>query len=280
MRIAIIGLGLIGGSMGLALSRAGEEVVGFARHPHVALKAVEVGAVCRTTDSATAAARGADVVVIATPVMAVREIFPEIAGAVQRSAIVTDVASTKAMVMGWAREHLLRSTAFIGGHPMAGREASGIETADGDLFQGCVYCLVPGKGAARESITTMESLVQRIGAQPLIIDADEHDRLVAGISHLPLIASAALVGATTADPSWQRMARLASSGYRDVSRLASGDPRMGRDICMTNKENIAQWIDDYINELKKWRRLVARSDDDLERALEAARKAREGWLRK
>jgi prephenate dehydrogenase len=282
MRVAIIGLGLIGGSMGLALSRLGAdiEVVGYARKPRVAGRALELGAVSSTEGSAASAVVGSDLALIATPALAVRDVLSEIGDSLRKGAIVTDVASTKSAVMGWADELLPDSVSFVGGHPMAGKETSGIEAADGDLFKGCIYCLVPGRNATKEAVASLEALVKRIGAEPLYLDAAEHDRLVAGISHLPLLISVALVSATTGSPSWPAMARLASTGYRDVSRLASGDPLMGRDICLTNREPIVQWLDDYIAELKRLRSLVDKGSVKLEQALVTAREARERWLRR
>ena len=289
MRIAIIGLGLIGGSIGLALRRAGAglEVVGFARRPEVASRALELGAVDRTEGSLISAVKGADVVLMATPAMAMKEILAEIGGSLREGSIVTDTASTKDKVMVWAEETLPPSVSFIGGHPMAGKETSGIEAADGDLFQGCTYCLIAGSGAAKEARDTVAGLVRQIGANPLFIDASEHDSLVAGISHLPLLISVALIAATTKSPSWPEMARLAASGFRDLTRLASGDPRMSRDICLTNRDPILHWIDDYIEEMRALRCLVSEGgvkgdggeSEKLEEAFIRAREEREGWLR-
>lgn len=289
MRIAIIGLGLIGGSVGLALRRAeaGFEVVGFARRPEAASRALEIGAVDRTEGSLISAVKDAELVLIATPAMAMKEILAEIGGSLREGSIVTDTASTKAEVMDWAEVTLPPSVSFIGGHPLAGKETSGIEAADGGLFQGCTYCLIAGRGAAKEARDTVAGLVRQIGANPLFIDASEHDGLVAGISHLPLLISVALITATTKSPSWPEMARLAASGFRDLTRLASGDPRMSRDICLTNREPILHWIDDYIEEMRALRRLVseggvkggAGESEKLEEAFMRAREEREGWLR-
>jgi len=292
MRIAIIGLGLIGGSLGLAFRRtkAGFEVVGFARRPEVAYRALEIGAVDRTEEDLISAVEGADVVIIATPALALKGILAEIGGRLREGSIVTDTASTKAKVLEWAEETLPPSVSFIGGHPMAGKETSGIEAADGDLFKGCTYCLIAGRGATKEARAGVMGLVRQIGANPIFIDASEHDSLVAGISHLPLLISVALVAATTKSPLWPTMARLAASGFRDLTRLASGDPRMSRDICLTNREPILHWIDGYIEELSMLRRLVSQGSakDDvgewggsekLEEAFKRAREEREGWLR-
>ncbi len=279
-RMAIIGLGLIGGSMGLALrkAKADIEVVGFARRPEVASRAIERGAVDRTEGSLSSTVRGADLVFIATPAMAIKAILAEIEGSLSPGCIVTDAASTKAQVMGWAAESLPPRVSFIGGHPMAGKETSGIEAADADLFLGCTYCLVPGPSSNKEALDTLEELVRKIGARPVFIDASEHDSLVAAISHLSIIISTALVSMATESPLWPQMAKLAATGFRDLTRLASGSPEMSRDICITNKEPILRWLDEYIQELERFRSLVS-GDKGLEEAFVRAREAREGWLR-
>ena len=281
-RIAIIGLGLIGGSMGLALKAArgdAVEVVGFARRPQTAARALEMGAVDRTADDMCAAVAAADMAIVATPVLAIADILAHVSSALAEGAVVTDVASTKAQVMRWAADALPPSVSFIGGHPMAGKEQSGIEAADGALFRGCTYCLVPGTGAAPGALETVKGLAQDIGANPLVIDADRHDLLVAGVSHLPLVLAAALVAATTQSPEWPQMAALAATGYRDTTRLASGDPRMGRDICLTNGEHIVHWLDAYAGWLQEVRRLVSQGSDGLEQFLVRAQEERERWLK-
>jgi len=282
MRIAILGLGLIGGSLGLALSHVDPdmELVGYARRPEVAKRAIELGAVKRVESSAVAAVRGADVIVIATPVTAIKDIMSEIAESLSDGATVTDVASTKSEVLTWADEILPATVSFVGGHPMAGKELSGVGAAEGELFQGCIYCLVSGSKSTEGSIEALKTLVKSIGAKPLLIGASEHDDFVAGISHLPLLLSVALVSATTKSPLWPEMAKLASSGYRDLSRLASGDPRMGRDICLTNRSPIVRWIDEYADALNKLRHLVSTDSEEIETAFIEARQAREDWLQK
>jgi len=279
MRVAIIGLGLIGGSLGLALKAFGTEVVGFARRPEVASQAVNRGVADRCADNLPSTVKGAEIIVIATPVLAVKDIFIEMAEYLPKGAIVTDVASTKTEVMNWAREYLSSKVCFIGGHPMVGKEASGIAASDADLFRGCTYCLVPGENVKAESRKKLEDVVKAVGAKPFYIDAKEHDALVAGISHLPHLLSVALVAATANDPRWPAMAKLAASGYRDTTRLASGDPRMSRDICLTNKGPILEAIDNYINSLSELRRLVSDGDEEIEDYFVRAREAREGWLR-
>ncbi|MFQ5925658.1 MAG: prephenate dehydrogenase [Dehalococcoidia bacterium] len=277
-RIAIIGLGLIGGSMGLALKKVADlELVGFARRPEVAAKALSIGAVDRAERNLLSAVEEADLVIIATPVVAIKEILAQIGERLSHGCIVTDTASTKAQVMGWAEEFLPSSVSFIGGHPMAGKEASGIEAADADLFTGCTYCLVPGRRANGEAINVVKGLVGQIGARPFFLDASEHDSLVAAISHLPLLLSAALVSTTARSPSWPQLAKLAATGFRDLTRLASGNPEMSRDICLTNREPILHWVDEYIKELGEFRRLVSEGGPEMEEAFIRAKEGRDRW---
>lgn len=281
-RIAIIGLGLIGGSLGLALKRAmgnGIMVIGFARRPETAAMAERIGAVDRTASTIGNAVQGADIVILATPVTAMEGLFRDMAGHLSRSTIVSDVGSTKAQIIEWAQKHLPREAVFIGGHPMTGKESSGIEQADAGLFKDAVYCLTPPANANREAVESLEALIRAIGARPIVLDAALHDRLVAGVSHLPLLLSVALTSTLGHSPLWPEMAALAASGYRDTTRLASGDPDLHYGICATNREAIARWMDQYLEEIKELRRRLLDDPGSLLEALRDAREIRERWLR-
>jgi prephenate dehydrogenase len=222
----------------------------------------------------------AGIVIIATPVLTIKEIFSQIAPYLPHGCVVTDTASTKFQIMKWAEDLLPTTVDFIGGHPMAGKEAYGIQAAEAGLFQGCIYCLTPVSRASSSSIDKVTNMVKRLGARPFFIDAQEHDNLVAGISHLPLLLSAALVSATTKSPSWSKMSKLAASGYRDLTRLASGNPEVNTHICFSNRETILHWIDEFNKELAKYRQLITSEDKGLEEALTEANKARQEWLSK
>jgi len=280
--VTIIGLGLIGGSIGLALRRGRGrkwEVVGYSRRQETVATALDLGAIDRGEANLRDAVGQASLIIIATPVMTMKKILSDIAPYLPAGCIVTDVASTKVNVMRWAEEMLPPTVDFVGGHPMAGKETYGIQAANADLFRGCVYCLTPSQKASRESVGTVVGMVKRLGGTPFFIDAQEHDDLVAAISHLPMLISAALVSSTTEDPSWSnKMSRLAASGYHDVTRLASGNPEVNADICLTNREAIIKWIDEFIAELQRYRQLVADGDKRLEEALTEANKARQQWL--
>ena len=281
MLVTIIGLGLIGGSIGLALrqkERSEWEIVGYSHRQETVAKASSSGAIERGETNLKDAVRKADFIIIATPILTIKEIFSEIALHLPAGCIVTDTASTKVQVMKWAKEMLPPTVDFIGGHPMAGKETYGIQAAEAELFRGCTYCLTSSEKVTPKSIDTVMSMVKKLGATPFFIDAQEHDNLVARISHLPILLSAALVSLTTKNPSWSKMSKLAASGYYDLTRLASGNPEVNAHICLSNQESIVDSIDKFSQELEMYRRMVARGDKHLKQAFTDANKARREWL--
>jgi len=208
--VTIIGLGLIGGSIGLALrqgKRPAWEVVGYSRREETVADALSLGAIDRGEISLKDTVKQADLVIIATPVLTVKEIFSEIASHLSSGCIITDTASTKVQVMKWAEEILPPTVDFIGGHPLAGRETYGIQAAEAKLFRGCTYCLTSSEKTSPKAVDTVVGMVKKLGAIPFFIDAQEHDNMVAGISHLPMLLSAALVSLTTKNPSWSKMSK-------------------------------------------------------------------------
>lgn len=286
IRITIIGLGLIGTSLGMALRSADPkesplgpvEVVGWDRDPRAVKEARGRLAIDKEARSLAEATRDAQIVVVATPVQAVREIFSQLAALLPAGAVVTDVASTKGEVGRWAAS-LPSGINYVGGHPMAGKEQAGAGAADPDLFKGAIYCLTVGRGVAQEAVDAVEALVRAVGAKPYFIDPDEHDAYVAGISHLPLLLSVGLVEVTGRSPAWKEMAPLAATGFRDISRLASGDPEMHRDICLTNPAGITRWLNEMVSYLLDVRdQLEAGDAAALEDLLRRAKQQRDAWL--
>ncbi|HEY3079397.1 MAG TPA: prephenate dehydrogenase/arogenate dehydrogenase family protein [Chloroflexota bacterium] len=281
-RLAIVGLGLIGGSLGLALKAADPdlEIVGHNRSPEAAGRARKIGAVDRAEWNLPRALEGAGIVVLAVAPAAMEKVMTEVAPSLEQGAVVTDVASTKVDVLAWAERILPEHTHFVGGHPMAGKEVAGIDAAEAGLFRGAIWCIVPGRRCRPEAVTAVEGIVRAVGARPYYLDAEEHDSYAAAISHLPFVASAALVNAVTIGPSWRDMARLAAGGFRDATRTASGDVRMHLDICRTNRDGIVRWLDAYLDELRRARELIASGADDeqLERFFAAAKNVRDEWL--
>jgi prephenate dehydrogenase len=188
--------------------------------------------------------------------MAMRELMEVLGPELPEGCVVTDVGSSKRVVLDWADQYLPNKVDFVGGHPMAGRETAGPEAADADLFNGKTYCVVPSQNASQRSVRELTNLIEVIGAKPYFISVDEHDSYVAAASHLPFLLSTALVGCTSKSANWDDIAQLASSGYHDISRLASGDAIMHRDICVTNREPIVAWIDSFIRELYEYRKIL------------------------
>lgn len=273
--------------MGLALRRyAGrngiaEELTleGYDIDPKKADFGRSLGAVDRVHRSVERAVEGANVVVLAVPVMAVRELFVTLAQCLSQETVVTDTASTKIAVMGWAEEILSPAgISFVGGHPMAGSTA-GQEGADEHLFDGCTYCLTPAAGANDRAVALVHALVQALGARPLFIDPAEHDSYVAAVSHLPFLMATALMNLIASSPAWRDLQALAASGFRDASRLASGDPVMYRDVCVTNRDPLLQWVDRFQAELGELRSLIESGNAQaLQEIFSRARSAREDWL--
>jgi prephenate dehydrogenase len=254
MRIAFLGLGLIGGSVARAL-RAGDEARSGPFHGAALVAwspsgagpraAAAAGVVNAAADSAEAAVAGADLVILAAPPLEVLGLLDDLAGRLRSSlapgALLTDVASTKGAIVARAAERGLR---FVGGHPMAGRETTGFGAASADLLHDRPWAVVPD-GAAAADVETVEALARACGARPLRLSAAAHDAATAAVSHLPLVVAAALVEAVVgpppgpARPDWPAAAQLAATGWRDMTRLARGDVAMSAGILATNGQFIA-----------------------------------------
>ncbi len=280
-QLTIVGMGLIGTSLGMAVrqARLGYQVVGHDLRHEAAGKAKKLGAVDRAEWNLPAAVEAADVVVVATPVLAVEQVFRDLAPSLKAGCVVTDTASTKARVLAWADALLPPSVAFVGGHPMAGKEAAGAAAAEATLFAHSVYCLVPGERADQAAIDRVVALVTGVGARPFFLDAAEHDSYVAAVSHLPFLLASALVDVVSQSPSWRDLARVAATGFRDATRLASGDPVMHRDICLTNQESILRWLEAYSAELAELARQIRDGESaELEATLRGAKEARDAWV--
>jgi prephenate dehydrogenase len=282
-RITIAGTGLIGGSIGLALKSQpleGLEIIGYDRDRSAANQAQKMGAVDKAEHNAARAVRGAGMVIVATPVLAVHDAFEEMAPHLDEGAVVTDTASTKAAVMRWARDVLPERVHFVGGHPMAGKETSGIQQADPNLFRGKAYCICPSINASPEAVRGVVGLAQLIGAEPLFMDAEEHDQYAAAVSHLPLMMATALFSMLRASPSWPDIGPMASTGFRDATRLASGDPAMSHGIWRTNREAVIHWLERMASELLRFRDMLKDAkDDELLELFVKAQMDRDSFLR-
>lgn len=232
----VVGLGLIGGSVALRLRERGVRVRGVTRSADTLRRAIELGAIEGGALALADEAPRAGLVLLAAPTRTALRLLPEIGALVRPGALVTDACSTKREV-GRALDALPRGVRAVGGHPMAGKERAGIGAADPRLFEGATWALTRTAHTDAEAWALAERLARLCGADPLQVDPVEHDRAVALVSHLPMLAAAALVlGAEAAgsELAW----RLAASGFRDATRLAAGEPEMGADLALTNPDAI------------------------------------------
>lgn len=274
---AIIGLGLMGGSLGAALKarRICRRIRGMARRESVIQRAKELGAIDEGSCDLNDAVAQADVVVLATPVRAMLELIPKLGEMLPSGCILLDLGSTKTEVVR-TMESLPAHIEPIGGHPIAGKETSGIEALDAELFQNATFVLTPLARTGSETIALVQELVRSLGAKPLLLSPERHDRLVAATSHLPYLASIALVAMAQAgaaeDPAlWD----LTAGGFRDMSRLAASNVNMSLDILLTNRENILSRLDALMRHLGRTRSALYEGDEDsLRQLLSVAREAR------
>lgn len=270
-RLAVIGLGLIGGSWALACRRTGgaAQVTGWDTDPGVLSAAVAMGCIDRAAGSLADALAGADLVVLAAPPRAVLAMAPAVAEHVEPGALVTDTASTKRAVVARYEEALSGKAHFIGGHPMAGSERSGLGAARPDLFHGMPYALTPTPRTDPQALALLEALVAAMGARPAVLRAEDHDRKVAAVSHLPQLTVWAMVRAALGDQEGEAgdsPLQLAGSGWRDTVRLAGSPAAMWREVSMANADQIDYYLSRLAGEVALLRRLLAEGDEEgLER---------------
>ncbi|MDN5364002.1 MAG: prephenate dehydrogenase [Eubacteriales bacterium] len=278
-RAAIIGTGLMGGSLGMALieRRLVGEVVGYDRDPAVMAEAVAAGAIHRSAPSPVEAVKEADLVIIAVPVGTVIPVLTAIAPRLETGALVTDVASTKREIMAAATRLLPPGVFFAGGHPMTGSELAGIRGADPYLYENAVYVICPGPGLPASLREKFERLVAALGARPVVVDPEAHDRAVAAVSHLPHLVAAALVtGAEDAGAEEGLIYLLAAGGFRDSTRIAGGDPGLWRDICLSNRDCILQALCSFTRRVEEVAAALEKGDGPaIEEFLRRAREGRE-----
>jgi prephenate dehydrogenase len=275
--VTIVGMGLIGGSLGMALreKQVAGRVVGVARRQEAAEKAVALGAAdVGSTDPASAAAE-AELVVFAVPLLAIPVLAGVVAGGLSPGTIVSDVGSTKAYLESVLPPLLPARVEYVGGHPMAGSERAGIRHARPDLFAGATYVLTRPAATSAAALERVAAMVMRIGAVSLEMSAGEHDRVVARTSHLPHAAAAALAATAGAALPHGLVSSLAAGGFRDTTRVAGSPPEVWADICLTNADAILGALQDFDERLQGLRRAVSERDGPAIRAFfEAGREAR------
>lgn len=250
-RIAIVGIGLIGGSLGLALKAAGYggEIVGIDRLPEQLEEAQRLGVVDRVESDAVAGVEGANVVVLAVPMGSMHAVLEAVAPGLAADTVVTDVGSVKGSVVAEARAVLGGLRRFVPGHPIAGTERSGVEAAFATLFQQRRVILTPTAEVEPDAIAAVQTLWQHTGAVVERLDVAEHDRILAETSHLPHMLAFGLVDALARQADAEQVFRYAAGGFRDFTRIASSDPTMWRDICLANREALLAALESYRDDL-------------------------------
>ena len=263
MKLALIGVGLIGGSFAKALRVTGavRHIVGFDVDPPELRAAVELGVIDEAAASASEATDGADVVMIATPVGSTRQVLRSILSHLSNVAVVTDVGSTKSSVIEGARAELgVAFERFVPGHPIAGSERSGVQSSRADLFNQSLFISTPTEQTHDKALQTVEQLWRGIGCRIERMSADEHDRVFAAVSHLPHVIAFALMNYISAQPDAERKLAMAGTGFRNLTRLAGSSPQMWGDICSANRRALTAELAGYRQWLDRWQHAIETRD--------------------
>ncbi|MEE8603489.1 prephenate dehydrogenase [Euzebya tangerina] len=279
VRVALIGTGLIGASLGLALAEVEEvgSVIGFDVDAEQLAQAKAMGAITDTADTAEAAAEAADVVVLAVPPSHIPSVAEQIADHLRPGTILTDVGSVKAEVVAAMERAAPDGVHVVGGHPMAGSHEHGAAHASGTMFVGATYLLTPTPRTDAAAMQRLNTLIEAIGARVVVVDTEAHDLLVAIVSHLPQLTATTLMSlaAERARRQDARLLLLAGGGFRDATRVAASNPAMWLDICRDNREAIVAVLDEYAARIGQLRMMLFEGDEDrLVSLLTDAREAR------
>ncbi len=268
----VIGLGLLGASISLAVLRsfAGMKVVGYTHRSSTRTKARQLAVATEVVDEMSRSVADASLVILATPICTFESIFGEIADALPRDCIVTDVGSTKVLPHRWAAKKLPRTVHYVGSHPIVGSEQRGVEFARDDLFDQAVCILTTTRNTNRQAVQTLESFWSKLGCSVKSMTPREHDRVFANVSHLPHITAAALMNANR-----KADLQFAGKGFMDTSRIASGPANIWADVLLTNASNTIRGIDQVIAQLTRLKRAIENRDEkEIEKLLEKARAKR------
>jgi prephenate dehydrogenase len=280
-KITIVGVGLLGGSIGLAVRKhhLAKEVAGYARREKTIAEAEKIGALDYATTDLLAAVSGADLVILCTPLAQMSALTKQFLPALKRGAIVTDVGSVKAEVVRELESLVAKAGAhFVGSHPMAGGEKMGVLASKADLYTNAVCVITPTKKSNTAAVRKVEGFWKSLGARTLQLNAAQHDLLVSRTSHLPHVVAAALAGLVLDPKHPKSQVGLCATGFRDTTRIASGSPEMWRDIALANRKNISQSVDAFVGELKKFQAALKKGDAKaVEKFFATAKERRDNW---
>jgi prephenate dehydrogenase len=280
-KITLVGVGLLGGSLGLAIKqrRLAARVEGYVRRPEAATEAVRLGVVDAATCDLAAAVGGADLVVFCTPIAQMRALSERVAKCLDKGAIVTDVGSVKGTVVAELEPVFSAAGAvFIGSHPMAGGEKMGATAARGDLFNNAVCVVTPTPQSPRTAVVRVEQFWHELGSRVLRLTPDLHDEFVSRSSHLPHVIAAELANYVLSPALPKDQALLCASGFRDTTRIASGSPEMWRDISMANRRHLARVLGVFIEDLQEFQHALEHEDvRAIEEFFTKAKQRRDAW---
>jgi prephenate dehydrogenase len=284
LNVSILGLDIVGGSLGLSLGTLDEDVLtsgrpiitGWDSNNRAVRDARDRLFIDRPARDLVEAVRDADVIFVTAELSEIATIFAEIAPHLKHGAIVSDAASAKSEVLALAQRILPTTADFIGGDPMVQRSSS-LKNASADLFKGIMYCLVPSANARPIAIDTIAALVEAIGAKPYYIDAAEHDSYIASVRHVPLLLSAALMESVSRGGSWRDIQPIAGESFRFATQLAAGDPVAHTAECVANSQAIALRIDEMVELLTEMRNNLHNAEQ-LEATFARANEAYNQWL--
>ncbi len=280
-KITIVGVGLLGGSIGLAVRRRGlaDEVAGYVRREAVVAECEKFGAADYATTDLLAAVSNANLVVLCTPLAQMRSLVRQLLPALRRGAIVTDVGSVKVSVVHDVETLIQKAGAhFIGSHPMAGGEKMGVAAARADLFENAVCVVTPTKKSNPMALKKVEQFWKMLGSRVLRLVPENHDLLVSRSSHLPHVTAAVLANLVLNPMLPGEQSKLCATGFRDTTRIASGSPEMWRDIALANRKNLVRALDTFVKDLQKVQRALKSSDAKaLAQFFEQAKQRRDDW---
>ena len=265
VNVTIIGLGLIGGSLGLALKRNRDvHITGFDNSYSTMQEAYRRGIIDEISVSITHASADSDVIIFATPVNTTVGLLKEVPNwTLKKDVIITDTGSTKAPIMKAAQDLLGNRVTFIGGHPMTGSHKSGVSAAREHLFENAYYILTPAKDTHMDSVNRLRELLTPTKGKITILDAQAHDRMTAIVSHFPHLVASSLVGRLSAEQEHHPFVReLAAGGFRDITRIASADPIMWRDITTQNRDELLAQLDGWLLEMGNVRKMLLQNDSE------------------
>lgn len=274
-RITVIGVGLLGGSAGLALRASRPEIVrvGLGRRRSALQRALRHDAVDEITLSYTRGLRGTRAVILATPISHFASILEQIAPHLEPGTVVTDVGSTKAEVVRLAERTLPKHAHFVGSHPVAGSEKTGVEYARADLFDGAACFVTPTRRSQPDAVELVTELWTSFGSRVMRLSPARHDQVLARVSHLPHAVASVLIAMN------HDLLDAAGTGLMDTTRIASGDPQLWRDIFASNRTETIRAIDQFEKRIRQFRHILAREDDaGVEKLLAASKRGRDAWI--